>query len=49
MNHVERDVNQAIVHLCKALARLLRASTAEFDRETSDLMRSLAAFVEKNG
>lgn len=39
----------AILTLCKGLGQLLAAYYISLDRETSDLMRSLAAWVEKNG
>jgi hypothetical protein len=41
-------MTQAIVALCKALGQLLNAHFASFDRETSELMRALAAWVEAN-
>jgi hypothetical protein len=42
-------MNIAIVNLCKALGQLLNSYFNTFDRETSDLMQALAAFVEKYG
>jgi hypothetical protein len=42
-------MTKAIVSLCKALGQLLAAHYNSFDRETSDLMGALAAYVEKNG
>jgi hypothetical protein len=38
----------AIVSLCRALGQILDAHYKSFDRETSDLIRSLAAYVEKH-
>lgn len=38
----------ALVNMAKAFAQLLDAYFNSWDRETSDLMRSLAAWVEKN-
>ena len=38
----------AIVTLAKALAQILAAYYGISDREASDLMRALAAWVEKN-
>ncbi len=37
----------ALVNMCKALGQLLGAHFRSFDRETSDLMNALAAWVEK--
>jgi hypothetical protein len=39
---------KALVASAKALGQLLDAYYPSFDRETSDLMRALAAWVEKN-
>ena len=41
-------MKNAIVHLCRALAQVLDAYYDNFDRETSDLLNALAAWVEKN-
>ena len=41
-------MKNAIVHLCRALAQVLNSYYNNFDRETSDLMNALAAWVEKN-
>ncbi len=38
----------ALITLCKALGQALTAYHLLFDRETSDLMAALAAYVEKN-
>ena len=40
-------MTKATVTLCKALAQILSAHWGEFDRETSDLMSALAAYVTK--
>jgi hypothetical protein len=39
---------KALVSAAKALGQLLDAYYNSYDRETSDLMRALAAWVEKN-
>ena len=41
-------MNNAIISLCKALGQILSAHYAVYDRETSDLMAALAAYVQKN-
>jgi hypothetical protein len=41
-------MNKALVTMAKAFSQLLDAYYNSFDRETADLMRSLAAWVEKN-
>lgn len=38
----------AILHLCKGLAQVITEYYANWDRETIDLMRALAAWVEKH-
>lgn len=38
----------ALVTMAKAFGQLLNAHYASFDRETSDLLNALAAWVEKN-
>lgn len=44
---MENTMSSAIVTLCKALAQVIESHFGSYDRETSDLMRALAAFVEK--
>lgn len=41
-------MKKAIATLCKALAQILDAYYAEYDRETSALMTALADWVTKN-
>lgn len=40
-------MNKALVNMAKAFAQLIAAHFNSYDRETGDLMRSLAAWVEK--
>jgi len=42
-------MNAAIATLAKALGQVLDAHFHTFDRETSDLLNALAAWVEKYG
>lgn len=41
-------MKSALVSMAKAFGQLLNAYYADFDRETSELMRALASWVEKN-
>lgn len=41
-------MKSAIVTLCRGLGQMLDAFYNSYDRETSDLMSALAAWVEKN-
>lgn len=43
------EMQLTIVNFCKQLAGLLDMHHKSYDRETSDLMRSLAAYVNKRG
>jgi len=42
-------MEKAIVSLCKALAQVMDAHWRSYDRESSDLMAALAAYVAKHG
>lgn len=41
-------MKNAIVTMCKGLGQVLAAYHATYDRETSDLLSALAAWVTKN-
>ncbi len=42
-------MTKALVNMAKAFGQLLDAHYKSFDRETSELLNALAAWVEKNG
>jgi hypothetical protein len=41
-------MSNALVNMAKAFGQLLDAHFGSFDRETSDLLNALAAWVEKH-